>query len=700
MRSVGTSLLAWASVFCVAGTLKADILELTDGTVLKDCYVRDEGVRVTVWTSLAEVGKPPRIYPKSQVKDWTMQRGADWDRQPDLPDLTVTYIEINPKLAGLHGRVQYDEYGRPWIAGPSSKLVDMGERKFIDPEGAVRHLKLRYEPGETLHLTAHIKNVGFRAAEPFEIQWFFDGQPVARGSERYGQKLAPMEEAAFDTTWQWQEGFHTVTVKIITEQPEIAVINNEATDPLWAWAFNYIVAKGRVAAWHEFRSAYGTFCFEDFYRWHLDIMNLLLEHSIWPAAPQGIRARVRLDRIIYADSVKDHDPFFEGVRHSRFAEDGIRYDQGAWGWDDSEEELKTGKWQQTDHNWRNSTEWSLPHELGHQLGLVDWYALDYPGCDHHLWPDNGEKVTHFQRCPFQMMHWHGPQLYGEADAAYLNMTIDKPRGYFGDYYFAIPRENFLVVRDINGRPVADAQIEVFQRGCVVDTKSPGGVDHGVRYFDVVEDGDFYTPPVSKDPVIVGQTDAEGRMRLPNRPTKEVRTLNGFHRRDNPFGNMNVVGPRNLMLVKVSKHGRVFYYWLEGHDFVVAWFRGQKERFEMVLKTPLGSLDSPLPPRDVQVVRMDDDHVKVTWSAPAVKNERSYLERVIGYKVYRRVGNDGLDDRPWFPVATLGPEAREFAVDLTQYPADVYWYQPRTERFGVTSLSGGSVESELVETLLR
>jgi hypothetical protein len=101
----------------------------------------------------------------------------------------------------------------------------------------------------------------------------------------------------------------------------------------------------------------------------------------------------------------------------------------------------------------------------------------------------------------------------------------------------------------------------------------------VRTFPVVEDGNFYrtvkqVDPVSKKdtdvqimtrtPVVAGQTDDVGVMHLPNRPAEEVRTLNGFHRRDNPFGNMNVVGPRNLMLVKVTKNDRVAYFWIEGH----------------------------------------------------------------------------------------------------------------------------------------
>lgn len=690
-------------VLALAGVGRADTLELADGTVLRDCYVRDEGTQYVVWKSLADVGRPPTPYPFSAVKSVKIERGPDWDRRPALPDLSVTFIEITPKLAGLHGRVQYDELGRPWIGGDSKLLVDVGDRKYTDPEGAVKNLKLTWQPGEELTFTAHVKNLGFAPAQPFRYAWFIQPEgataaPTPLETGECKQALGEMEEATFTLKWKWAPGRNLVTFRITSEQPEIAVINNAATDALWAWPFTFVVSRGRVAAWHENRSAYGTFSFEDFYRWHVDLMNQLFAASVFPAAPQGITARVRLDRIVYADRVQDNEPVIDGRRQTLVAADGIRYDQGGWIWNDSEEELKTGKWTQVDHQWRNQTEWSLPHELGHQLGLVDHYAIDYAGHEWHTWPDNDEKVTHFQRFPDQMMHSHGQQVYGEADAGYLNFTADKPRGHFGDYYFALPRKVTLRITDINGRGVVGATVQCFQRGMEVKGSQPAGEQDGVRWFDVVEDGNF-DRPVSQAPVIVGQTGPDGRMVLPNRPVAEVKTLNGFHRQPNPFGNLNVVGGRGLMLVQVTHGSRAGYYWIEAHDLMVAWFRGQREAVEIVLAGPWGSEDSPPAPRAVQATRVDEHHAKITWTPPVTK-ERQYLERIIGYRVYARVSNDGLNDRPWFVVATLGPEAREFVADLRARPEDVYWFQPQTRRFGVTALGPCSVESELSEVILK
>jgi len=679
-------LLTLLSIYLPTATARADTLELADGAKLENCYVRDDATQILVWENLGQIGGPPaRTYPRSAIRGYKVDRGDDWDEHPPLPDLTVTFIEHEPKLPGLHGRVDYDRFGRPSLRGGTA-IRDLGDRAWMHPEEAALDLKLQHAPGDPIRLTAHVKNVGFATAEPFVFAWLIDGREAGRG--RCTKALPEMQETTHSLDWRWADGLHTVTFRIVTDQREIATINNEATDPLWGWGFAYVVHTGRVAAWHQNRTAYGTFAFEDFYRWHLDIMNALFAQSAYPSAPDGIMARVRLDRIVYADDVAADEA-------AMVEPDGIRHDQGRWIWIDEQD--RNGRWEPPTKEWRNQTEWSLPHELGHQLGLTDYYALDYAGHEFHVMPDNGDLVTHFMTHAITMMHWHGPHLWSELDADYLNATWNMPRGHFGDYYFAIPRETFLHVADVNGRGVPEARVEVFQRGVEVDPAGEPGRDQGVLYYPVVEDGNF-DHPVSKDPVIAGTTDAHGWLRLPNRPAAEVRTLNGFHRRPNPFGNINVVGGRGLLLVKVTKEDRPCHYWLEIYQFNVAWFRGDRDRFTIELRAPYGSVDSPPPPRAVAAARLDPDRARITWEPAPVQREQHYFDRALGYRVYRRISSDGLNDRPWFPVATLGPEARTAEVDLREFPEDIYWYS-KANRFAVTAIGDLGVESALAETLL-
>lgn len=667
-------------------TAHADRLVLHDGSVIENCYTRDEGVRLIVWERLEDVGTDRwKIYPRRQVKEFTIERDAAWDAKPNLPDLTITHIELNPKLAGLHGRVDYDPYGRPKIVG--GVLPNLGERAYMEPEAVVQGLKFQYTPGETITMTAHVKNVGFANAAPFEYVWLIDNREIARG--RISKRLKPQERIEVQQKWQWQDGQHSVSFRILTNQREIATTNNQITDPLWGFAFFYIVHKGRVQAWNGFRNAYGTFAWEDYYRWHLDIMNLLFEQSIYPSAPEGIKARVRLDRIIYADDMD------EAIRN-RFSADGIAYDQGGWIFISDEDRERN--WKSPEPQWRNNTEWSLPHELGHQLGLTDLYALDYHGHENHRMPDNGDMLTHYYRGYKTMMHWHGPHLWSEVCAGYLNQTWNKPRGHFGDYYFAVPAENFLQIVDVNGLPVANATVEIFQRGVVVDKSQPPQEQAGVRFYAVVEDGNF-GHPVSSDPVIVGTTDAQGLLRLPNRPVQEVRTLNGYHRRPNPFGNINVVGQRGLMLVRVTQHDRPCYYWLEIADFLIAYLRGHTERFTITLRTPYGSPDSPPAPRNLRIERIDEHQVRLHWDAPDLVRDQHYDDIIVAYRVYRRVSSDGLNDRPWFPVATVDPSTRSVVIDLRQhYHQDLYWFS-NANRFAVSTVGTGGKESALVEIVM-
>ena len=296
------------------------------------------------------------------------------------------------------------------------------------------------------------------------------------------------------------------------------------------------------------------------------------------------------------------------------------------------------------------------------------------------------------------MHWHGPQTFNEVDAGYLNLTWNKPRGHFGDHVFAIPAENFLRIVDVNGQPVPYAKVEVYQRGVKINLDGKPEIQKGVTFYPQKMDGD-YDNNIGKDPVIAGNTDEFGMLRLPNRPVHPVKTLNGFELKQNPFGHLSCFSPC-LMMVKVVKNDKISYFFLEIYDFNVAWLRGQKDRLEITLKTPYRSASSPMPPSEVSVTKVDEDHVKVSWKRPDLDiAKQSYLNRPIGFKVYRRVGNMGLNDRPWFVVGTVGANTTELIVNIKDYPADTEWFN-RTQRFAVSSVSDNSIESELVDVILK
>ena len=255
----------------------------------------------------------------------------------------IGYVfEMNPKLAGLHGLVPYDDYRHLLQLEARLSLISVSKslakrRNISSPEYVVQDLKLKYDVGEDITFTAHVKNLGFADSKPFKYRWFVDDKEKSNGS--YDKAIKELGEATFEYKYKWQDGRHTIGFEIVTDQKEIATINNKVTDAMWAFSYFYVVSPKRAAYWHQTRTACGMFSFEDYYRWHLDIMNLLFENSKYPSAPEGIIARVRLDRIVYLDEVTSEYPHTTAVT----ATDGIGYHQGGWIWTDSEEEMKTGR---------------------------------------------------------------------------------------------------------------------------------------------------------------------------------------------------------------------------------------------------------------------------------------------------------------------------------------------------------------------
>jgi hypothetical protein len=187
-----------AAVLILSAVVVADTLELKDGKIYKDCYARDEGIHFLVWEKMEDVGTPKMlVIPRSAVKEWKHERKETWDAKPSLPDLSVTFIEMNPKLQGLHGKVDYDKYGRPILRTPSRGNMPDDEAA-MKPEELAKGYKFNYKPGEEITLTAHVKNVGFVTAKPFSYVWLIDGREVSRG--KYTKQLKEMEETTFPNT--------------------------------------------------------------------------------------------------------------------------------------------------------------------------------------------------------------------------------------------------------------------------------------------------------------------------------------------------------------------------------------------------------------------------------------------------------------------------------------------------------------------
>jgi len=692
------------SFFISHSELVGDEITFTDGTKIEGCLVRDEGRVMRVWLSREDFPERSRIFPRDEVERFRIRRGSEWDEHEKIQDLSVTHIELSPPLAGLHGCYHYDETGAPALCARLNCAVEgridadkaleaipaLKHANRISPEKVVEGIKLSYEKGERLKLTAHVKNTGFAVSKPFEYRWELNGVEIKKGM--CGKRLGEMEVIKLTQKIEWPGGDPKVRFRINPGTKEIAAFNDERNETLTGFAFDYTVTHRRVNYTHEHRNTLGSFSWEDYYQWHLDIMNRLFAESVYPSAPEGITARVRLNRIFYLDEVED-----EAIDDAVMCVDGLIRNQGAWHFRDNPAD-KEGNWWRPDGNFNGCvTEWSLPHELGHQLGLIDYYNFDYHGTEG--FPVVGREAplrfSHFFRHPRTMMHWHGPHIFHELDAEYLNRTKHMPRGAFGDFTFQTPGKCSIQVLDVNSRPLADAEVKIFQRGAEVILKSRHDGPGTVSWWDVKEENRFEPRFYPRHPVITGKTDSLGMMELPNRPVRAVRTLNGYERVPNPFGNINVVGQRGLMLALVMKNGRTNPFFIELTDFNLACTRGHKDSFVMTLKGDYPSEDSPPSPAAVRLDHTDKGKWRMHWNKPHTGKDttNSVVHR---FRIYRRTANEGLNFDPWDPVATVDAGCSSFELPgFLKNPSQSVG--GKRFAYGISSVNERGVESGITKS---
>ena len=135
--------------------------------------------------------------------------------------------------------------------------------------------------------------------------------------------------------------------------------------------------------------------------------------------------------------------------------------------------------------------------------------------------------------------------------------------------------------------------------------------------------------------------------------------------------------------------------------------GTKGEIVVTLQTPYKSVNSPNPPQNVRWQYTDGTkkQVKITWTA-APTQERHHLQMPIGYQVYRRVGDMGLNDTPWTAIATTNPNPNardntfEVIIDLDKTGIQYMMWFTQTQRFGVTTVAALGVQSELMQAVDR
>jgi hypothetical protein len=427
----------------------------------------------------------------------------------DKPDLTVTWAEQLPL---------YPRYAPSYDNGYPELAAGEVERKHWPANG------------ESVHYIVHVRNAGRVASPATEFRCDIAGKRVKTVPL---PALAPREETTISVPWTWRQGPFPFEARVDTagKMDEITKKNNVLRFNTDAYTLAAFCEEGMTKLVDSVNNYYGSFSYEDWLRGStVDTINRLFQHSRYDFAPKGVKASVRIGRIVVVDKITDDVE--KGPAEGTY--------DGSW-------KYPTGS--ATEYrNLANTYMWALDHELTHQLGIIDDYNLDLAAKDNHI---NGKAFSQ----PYGGMMGGGDirpntaPAYANIDVAGLNLTYPHRRGYFGEYLYAVPDRNTLLLT-VGGRPLANAEVEIYQ-------KHDGGI--------------------AGDPIQKGTTDADGRLALADRPVKkEFTTATGMTLKPNPFGHIDVVGNNGLLMVRAKNGSAWTYAFVPITDFVVEYARGHKD----------------------------------------------------------------------------------------------------------------------------
>ena len=487
--------------------------------------------------------------------------------KPEGIDLDVTVIERTPRYPNYYAK--YEKRSTQFGIHPDQK--DVAKRWPAN--------------GEVVTLIGRIANKGTEPAPAFEYAWLLDGKIYGKPGRVSG--LKPGEYKAVTMKWRWVMEPHVIELVVdpYKKIKETFEQNNRLAHDTLAKLMHLKVSHDTYRRMNSCPNLAGTYSCEDQLNWHMDLMNDMFKNAIYPSLPNGSRERVRAE-FLFVENKKEFQKWYDERGGSSMA----GYD-GGW-WHDYSD--KTAQWCQ-------KIDWGLPHELGHQLGIIDLYRLDL-GTDRNLAPDeDGDPVMIGRNCDMiGMMRTHGPLPWSEHTALATDTHFTKRRGFYGVYLVAMPEKVYIQLLDNKGYPFPGAKITAYQTG-----------DSGV----------------SNKVVFQGMTGRDGRFLLPNRSIGQPRHITelGYEYHDNPFGPVNIVGGNAVLFFRIQARGHIEYQWLEITHLNLAYWRGHRNAYSHVYRTHIPHSAMPPAPKNV-IAEQVSEGVKITWQkvpdAPAIARART------------------------------------------------------------------------------
>ncbi|MCF8242327.1 MAG: T9SS type A sorting domain-containing protein [Melioribacteraceae bacterium] len=448
-----------------------------------------------------------------------------------LPDLNVLFISRSQK---------YKRFEIEYTPGGYNP----------HPKPGTENIQHYPEDGELMTYTANIKNTGGGSVDSFMVKWYVDSELIQtsfHGSIYQEQRI----KSRLQYPWDADDPYYVkCELTPVGATEELSTLNNYLENRSNAIAFDIYIEEGMVGLFQGYRNHLNSYCFEDWIQFNINHMMDLMDEAVYEnISPEGVHERIFIDSITYVPNGT-----LSGGNHAPFNP----YADGAWGFS-------------LDSNWFQVAvighddlgyEPALIHELSHQIGLIDLYAMDQHGSTvHTIEPRTGEPVELTPVVPFDnpvlyyssrkndLMHGPGNDRYTDHTAGGLMKNLGKRRGYYGDYLFDIPLENTLVLKKPDGSVLQDYEVWFYW-------SEPGvGVGNITKFRGVTNSSGEYTFPHET------HSDYEGRIDVQN-PFSSIHS-------DDP----HVVGLNSTFLIRAVKGDSVGYSFMDICDFNVAYWNG-------------------------------------------------------------------------------------------------------------------------------
>jgi hypothetical protein len=388
--------------------------------------------------------------------------------------------------------------------------------------------------------------------------WSLDGVEIRRGRAT----MAANAYTPIDLELPWTFDRHRISIAIDTQATveEASEANNSLAVYTDALAVGFWVEQS-LYAWfraHQHELGTGATSWEDWAQRHVELWNDMSAMAVYPETPNGVLDRWRLQKIVIVPdgalplvlppNYLEYDGEPNGMTHPDLTDRTV--------------DLQIGFRASTLEAYRNTTSVGLGnpfflnpvmlHELGHARYLTDVYAFDVLRGTGHTVSIPGLSATgRLYETPEQGLMNRDYSWIDRYSAIALNRIAGQraTRGNYNDpenvgvFLNDLPSQNRLTIRDVDGTPIADADVAIFQ-------SQPFQTDT------------WYATNFDATPDLTLRTDSEGRVLVGR----------------NPFSPNPIVhwwrGSTATAIVRVTKDNIAKFGFLEARLFNLAYWRGQ------------------------------------------------------------------------------------------------------------------------------